>query len=75
MVIKIKLDLEYVKSFGNYIRGFESDSPESLGEKITTFLSENPNLELRNIKYSVYGFLHNLSREASYSALVICNKK
>lgn len=75
MVIKIKLDLENVKSFGNYIRGFESDSPESLGEKITTFLSENPNLELRNIKYSSYGFLHNLNREASYSALVICNKK
>lgn len=64
-----------VKQFNIYIRGFESDSPESLGEKITTFLSENPNLELRNVKYSSYGFLHNLNRETSYSALVICSKK
>ena len=64
-----------VTQFNIYIRGFESDSPESLGEKITTFLSENPNLELRNVKYSSYGFLHNLNRETSYSALVICNKK
>jgi hypothetical protein len=32
-----------VTQFNIYIRGFESDSPESLGEKITTFLSENPN--------------------------------
>jgi hypothetical protein len=69
------LDQDNVKPFGNYIRGFESDSPESLGEKITTFLSENSDLELRNIKYSSYGFLHNLNRETSYSALVICNKK
>ena len=69
------MDQENVKSFGNYIRGFESDSPESLGEKITTFLSENTNLELRDIKYSSYGFLHNLNRETSYSALVICIKK
>jgi len=69
------LDQENVKSFGNYIRGFESDSPESLGEKITTFLSENTNLELRDIKYSSYGFLHNLNRETSYSALVIFIKK
>jgi len=69
------LDQENVKSFGNYIRGFESDSPESLGEKITTFLSENTNLELRDIKYSSYGFLHNLNRETTYSALVICIKK
>ena len=75
MIINFKLDQENVKPFGNYIRGFESDSPESLGKKITTFLSENPNLELRNIKYSSYGFLHNLNREPSYSALVICNKK
>jgi hypothetical protein len=64
-----------IKQFGDYIRGFESDSPESLGEKITTFLSENPNLELKNIKYSSYGFLHNINRETSYSALVIFNKK
>ena len=63
------------KQFEIYIRGFESDSPESLGEKITTFLSENTNLELRDIKYSSYGFLHNLNRETSYSALVICIKK
>lgn len=69
------MDQENVKSFGNYIRGFESDSPESLGEKITTFLSENTNLELRDIKYSSYGFLHNLNRETTYSALVICIKK
>ena len=69
------MDLENVKPFGNYIRGFESDSPESLGEKITTFLSENSNLELRNVKYSSYGFLHNLNRESSYSALVICSKR
>ena len=75
MIINFKFDQENVKPFGNYIRGFESDSSESLGEKITTFLSENPNLELSNIKYSSYGFLHNLNREPSYSALVICNKK
>ena len=75
MVIKIKLDLEKVKSFGNYIRGFESDSPESLGEKITTFLTENPELELKDVKYSSYGFIHNLNRETSYSALVICIRK
>ena len=58
-----------------YIRGFESDSPESLGEKITTFLTENSALELKDVKYSSYGFIHNLNRERSYSALVICNKK
>ena len=75
MVIKIKLDLEKVKSFGNYIRGFESDSPESLGEKITTFLTENPELELKDVKYSSYRFIHNLNRETSYSALVICIRK
>ena len=69
------MDQENVKQFGNYIRGFESDSAEGLGEKITTFLVENPNLELKNIKYSSYGFLHNLNRETSYSALVICSKK
>ena len=57
-----------------YIRGFESDSPESLGE-ITTFLTENSALELKEVKYSSYGFIHNLNRETSYSALVICNKK
>jgi hypothetical protein len=69
------LDQANVKQFNIYIRGFESDPPESFGEKITTFLSENPNLELRNVKYSSYGFLHNLNRETSYSALVICSKK
>lgn len=69
------MDQGNVKQFDNYIRGFESDSPESLGEKITTFLLENPNLELKNIKYSSYGFLHNLNRETSYSALVVCIKK
>ena len=58
-----------------YIRGFESDSPESLGEKITTFLTENSALELKEVKYSSYGFIHNLNRETIYSALVICNKK
>ena len=58
-----------------YIRGFESDSPESLGEKITTFLTENPELELKDVKYNSYGFIHNLNRETRYSALVICNKK
>lgn len=58
-----------------YIRGFESDSPESLGEKITTFLTENPELDLKDVKYSSYGFIHNLSRETSYSALVRCNRK
>ena len=69
------MDQANVKQFDIYIRGFESDSPESLGEKITTFLSENSNLELRNVKYSSYGFLHNLNRESSYSALLICSKK
>jgi hypothetical protein len=69
------LDLENVKPFGNYIRGFESDSPESLGEKITTFLTENPELQLKDVKYSSYGFIHNLNRETSYSALVICIRK
>ena len=69
------MDLENVKPFGNYIRGFESDSPESLGEKITTFLTENPELELKDVKYSSYGFIHNLNRETSYSALVICIRK
>ncbi|HEU5462418.1 MAG TPA: hypothetical protein VFU79_09140 [Nitrososphaeraceae archaeon] len=59
----------------SYIRGFESDSPESLGEKITTFLTENPELELKDIKYSSYGFIHNLNRETSYSALVISIRK
>ena len=69
------MSLDNTDQLTSYIRGFESDSPESLGEKITTFLSENPHLELRNIKYSSYGFLHNLNRETNYSALVICNKK
>ncbi len=69
------MNQENVKQFNIYIRGFESDSPESLGEKITTFLSENSNLELKNVTYSSYGFLHNLTRETSYSALVICSKK
>ena len=58
-----------------YIRGFESDSPECLGEKITTFLTENSALELKEVKYSSYGFIHNLNRETRYSALIICNKK
>jgi hypothetical protein len=66
---------ENITPIPNYIRGFESDSPESLGEKITSFLSENPHLELKNIKYSSYGFLHNLNRETSYSALLICSEK
>jgi len=57
------------------IRGFESDSPESLGEKITTFLTENPELELKDVKYNSYGFIHNLNRETSYSALVICMRR
>ena len=48
------MDQENVKQFGNYIRGFESDSPEGLGEKITTFLVENPNLELKNIKMIIF---------------------
>ncbi|HEX6647137.1 MAG TPA: hypothetical protein VF047_08155 [Nitrososphaeraceae archaeon] len=59
----------------SYIRGFESDSPESLGEKITTFLTENPELELKDVKYNSYGFIHNLNRETSYSALVICMRR
>lgn len=32
----------------SYIRGFESDSPESLG-KNTTFLTENRELELTDV--------------------------
>ena len=75
MIINFKLDQENVKPFGNYIRGFESDSPESLGEKITTFLTENPELELKDVKYNSYGFIHNLNRETSYSALVICMRR
>lgn len=59
----------------SYIRGFESDSPESLGEKITTFLTENPELELKDVKYNSYAFIHNLNRETSYSALVICLRR
>lgn len=59
----------------SYIRGFESDSPESLGEKITTFLTESPELELKDVKYNSYGFIHNLNRETSYSALVICLRR
>ncbi|HEX7143314.1 MAG TPA: hypothetical protein VF222_12640 [Nitrososphaeraceae archaeon] len=66
---------EYRDKLSPYVRGFESDSPESLGEKITTFLTENPELELKDVKYSSYGFIHNLSRETSYSALVRCNRK
>ena len=46
-----------------------------VGEKITTILTENPELELKDVKYSSYGFIHNLSRETSYSALVRCNRK
>jgi hypothetical protein len=46
-----------------------------VGEKITTFLTENPELELKDVKYSSYGFIHNLNRETSYSALVICIRK
>ncbi len=45
-----------------------------LEKKITSFLTENPALELKEVKYSSYGFIHNLNRETSYSALVICNK-
>ncbi len=66
---------ENIDKLTPYIRGFESDSPESLGEKITTFLTENPELELKDVKYSSYGFIHNLSRETSYSALVRCSRK
>jgi hypothetical protein len=66
---------ENIDKLTPYIRGFESDSPESLGEKITTFLTENPELELKDVKYSSYGFIHNLSRESSYSALVRCTRK
>lgn len=44
-------------------------------EKITTFLTENRELELTNVKYSSYGFIHNFNRETSYSALVICVRK
>jgi hypothetical protein len=66
---------ENIEKLTPYIRGFESDSPESLGEKITTFLTENPELELKDVKYSSYGFIHNLNRESSYSALVRCSRK
>ena len=48
---------------------------QKVGEKITTFLTENPELELKDIKYSSYGFIHNLNRETSYSALVISIRK
>lgn len=44
-------------------------------EKITTFLTENRELELTDVKYSSYGFIHNFNRETSYSALVICVRK
>ena len=37
------MSLENRDKLTPYIRGFESDSPESLGEKITTFLTEIPN--------------------------------
>ena len=72
------MSLDNTDQLTSYIRGFESDSPESLGEKITTFLTENPELELKDVKYSTYGFIHNLNRlnrETSYSALVICIRK
>jgi hypothetical protein len=69
------MDQGNVKQFDNYVRGFESDSPESNGEKITTFLLENPNLEFKNIKYGSYRFPNNLNRETSYSALLVCSKK
>jgi hypothetical protein len=69
------MSLDDTDQLTSYIRGFESDSPESLGEKITTFLTENPELELKDVKYSSYGFIHNLNRETSYSALVICIRK
>ena len=69
------MNLNNTNQLSSYIRGFESDSPESLGEKITTFLTENSELELKDIKYSSYGFIHNLNRETSYSALVISIKK
>ena len=38
------MNLNNTNQLSSYIRGFESDSPESLGEKITTFLTENPEL-------------------------------
>ena len=41
-------------------------------EKKTTFLTENRELELKDVKYSSHGFIHNFNRETSYSALVIC---
>jgi hypothetical protein len=69
------MSLDNTAQLTSYIRGFESDSPESLGEKITTFLTENPELQFKDVKYSSYGFIHNLNRETSYSALVICIRK
>ena len=69
------MSLDNTAQLTSYIRGFESDSPESLGEKITTFLTENPELELKDVKYNSYGFIHNLNRETSYSALVICMRR
>ncbi|HSL12678.1 MAG TPA: hypothetical protein VK882_00310 [Nitrososphaeraceae archaeon] len=69
------MNRDNTNQLNSYIRGFESDSPESLGEKITTFLTENPELELKDVKYNSYGFIHNLNRETSYSALVICLRR
>ncbi len=44
-------------------------------EKKTTFLTENRELELKDVKYSSHGFIHNFNRETSYSAFVICIRK
>ena len=43
------MSLDNTAQLTSYIRGFESDSPESLGEKITTFLTENRELELTDV--------------------------
>jgi hypothetical protein len=57
----------------SYIRGFESDSPESLGKNNYFF---NRKSRIRTYRYLVqYGFIHNFNRETSYSALVICDRK
>ena len=54
----------------SYIRGFESDSPESLGKNNYFF---NRKSRIRTYRCLVqYGFIHNFNRETSYSALVIC---
>ena len=44
------MDQENVKQFGNYIRGFESDSPEGLGEKNNNFFSGKSQLRIKKYK-------------------------